>query len=195
MSWGRREHARNEVTLKTAAVSACVQRRVFQDIFKKVRKAIQFDDDEQEQLDASGIMSYQSLVASHVPQDALDVVEWMEEAEEALPGAVMLKDRHGTTSVKCAVFSWVCDLIQVRFPVLLFVCVHSMITSTPWQTRKSVQTTMYPCKPSRTRTFSTCTTAMLQTASALASLISRPAHQLHLQNLIRRPVFNITSFP
>jgi len=62
----------------------------------------------------------------------------MEEAEEALPGVVMLMDRHGTTSVKCPVFSWVCDLIQVRFPVLLSVCVHSM------------QTTMYPCEPSRT---------------------------------------------
>jgi len=36
----------DEVTLKTAAVSAFVQRRVFEDILKKVRKAIQFDDDD-----------------------------------------------------------------------------------------------------------------------------------------------------
>ena len=115
------------------------------------------------------------------------------EAEEALPGAVMLKDRQGTTSVKCAVFSWVCDLIQVRFPVLLSVCVHSMIASTPWQTRKSVQGTMYPCEPSRTfRTLSTCTVVILQTASNLPSLDSRPAHRLPLQSLIRTPAFNYT---
>ncbi|KIM59826.1 hypothetical protein SCLCIDRAFT_125474 [Scleroderma citrinum Foug A] len=132
----------NEVTLNTAAVSACVQRRVFEDFLKKVRKAIQFDGDDQEQLDASGVVTYQSLVASHVPQDALDAVEWMEEAEEALPGAVMLKDRHGTTSVKCAVFSWVCDLIQVRFP-------HSVANNeicaaynVPLRTLKSIANTL-----------------------------------------------------
>jgi len=95
-----------------------------------VRKAIQFDDDDQDHRGASENVTYQSLVASHVSQDAFDAVEWMEEAEEALPGAVMLKDRHGTTSVKCAVFSWVCDLMQVGFPVFLSVCVHSMIAST-----------------------------------------------------------------
>ena len=180
----------NEVTLNTAAVSACVQRRVFEDFLKKVRKAIQFDGDDQEQLDASGVVTYQSLVASHVSQDALDAVEWMEEAEEALPGAVMLKDRHGTTSVKCAVFSWVCDLIQVRFPVLLFVCVHSMIASTPWQTMKSVQPTVYPCELSRvSRILSICTAVISQTASDLAPLISRPGHWLLLQSLTRTLVF------
>ena len=36
----------NEVTLNTAAVSAWVQRCVFEDILKKVCKAIQFDDDD-----------------------------------------------------------------------------------------------------------------------------------------------------
>jgi len=124
----------NEVTLKTAAVSAFVQRRVFEDILKKVRKAIQFDDDDQDHRGASENVTHTSLVASHVSQDALDaVLEWMEKAEEALPAAVML----------------------------LSVCVHSMIASTPWQTRKSVQTTMYPCKPSRTsRTLSTCSAAL-----------------------------------
>ena len=146
---------------------------MFEDTLKKVRKAIQFDDDDQEQLDTSGIVSYQCLVASHVPQDALDALEWMEEAEEALPGAVILKDRHGTTSVKCEVFSWVCDLIQVCFLAFLSVCVHSMITSTPWQTRKSVQPTMYPYEsPRASRILSTCTAVISQTASALASPIS-----------------------
>ena len=43
----------NEVTLKTAAVSAFVQRRVFEDILKEVRKAIQFDDDDQDHRGAS----------------------------------------------------------------------------------------------------------------------------------------------
>jgi len=119
------------------------------------------------------------------------MVEWMEEAEEVLPGGVMLKDHHGTTSVKCAVFSWVCDLMQVHFPVLLSVCMHSMIASTPWQTGKSLQTTMYPCKPSRIlRTLSTCTVVILQTASNLPSLDSRPAHWLLLQSLIQAPIFN-----
>ena len=58
---------------------------------------------------------------SHVSQGVLDAVEWMEEAEEALLGVLMLPS----------------------------VCVHSMIASTPWQTRKSVQATTYPQKPSR----------------------------------------------
>ena len=59
---------------------------MFEDILKKVCKAIQFNDDDQEQLNTSGIVSYQSLFASHVSQDALGMVEWMEEAEEVLPG-------------------------------------------------------------------------------------------------------------
>ena len=127
-----------------------------------MRKAIQFDDDGQDHRGASENVTYQSLVASHVSQDALDAVEWMEEAEEALLGAV----------------------------ILLSVCMHSMIASTLWQTRKSVQTIMYPQKPSRaSRTLSTCTAVVSQTASTLPphqptsslAIPSKPYPNTHLQ--------------
>ena len=122
-------------------------------------------------------------------------MEEAEEAEEVLPGAVMLKDRHGTTLVKCVVFSWVCDLIQVRFPVLLSICVHSMIVSTLWQARIPVQTTMYLCKPSRIlRTLSTCTVMILQTTSNLPSLDSRPAQWLPSKSYLNTHPPSIT-FP
>ena len=113
----------NEVDLKTAAHAACVQPRAFEDFLKKVRKAIQLDDNQNQQGVMGGV-TYRSLVASYVSKDAQDAVEWMEEAEEALPGATLI-EYYSTTAVACGVFSWVCDLMEVLFFTFLLVCAYS----------------------------------------------------------------------
>ncbi|KAL4079788.1 hypothetical protein J3A83DRAFT_4212457, partial [Scleroderma citrinum] len=118
----------NEVSLNTAAVSACVQPRVFEDILKRVRKAIQFDDDNQEQRNHSGNVPYQRLIASHALRNAQNAVEWMEEAEAALPRVDMMKDRYGEDAVRCGVFLWVCELMEYTVSIKAF-CINYNVTS------------------------------------------------------------------
>ncbi|KAH7890666.1 hypothetical protein F5I97DRAFT_1837509 [Phlebopus sp. FC_14] len=99
-----------EVTLKSAAGSACVSQNEFSGIINTVRTA----------LGASGANShsqasaitYETLVDAYhiVPRD--EAVAWMQDAEDCIRSINLLRQRYGKNGVVCAVFYWVCQLME-----------------------------------------------------------------------------------
>ncbi|KAI5985859.1 hypothetical protein EDD15DRAFT_2300439 [Pisolithus albus] len=101
----------NEVSLQSAATAACVKSRVFEDMLKTVRTALQLDDGGDGQHGSGGDATYASLVMSHGVYPAKEAVRWMERAEGTLPQVEMMKKRYGSHLMTCAVFFWVYNLM------------------------------------------------------------------------------------
>ncbi|KAI6037505.1 hypothetical protein EDC04DRAFT_2702894 [Pisolithus marmoratus] len=96
----------NEVSLQSAATAACVKPRVFEDMLKTVRTALQLDEDRDGQHGCGGDATYHGLVASHGLHPPKEAVRWMEEAEGTLPQVEMMKKRYGLHLMTCAIFFW-----------------------------------------------------------------------------------------
>lgn len=101
----------NEVSLQSAATAACVKPRVFEDMLKTVRTALQLDGGGDGQHGSGGDATYQGLVMSHGVYPAKEAVRWMERAEGTLPQVEMMKKRYGSHLMTCAVFFWVFNLM------------------------------------------------------------------------------------
>ncbi|KAI6157007.1 hypothetical protein BKA82DRAFT_142420 [Pisolithus tinctorius] len=101
----------NEVSLQSAATAACVKPRVFEDMLKTVRTALQLDEDKDGQHGPGGDPTYQSLVACHGLYPPTEAVQWMEQAEDTLPQVEMMKRRYGLHVMTGAIFFWVYNLM------------------------------------------------------------------------------------
>ncbi|KAI6102534.1 hypothetical protein EV401DRAFT_758683 [Pisolithus croceorrhizus] len=101
----------NEVSLQSAATAACVMPRVFKDMLKTVRKALQLDDGGDGRHGAGGDPTYRSLATFHGVYPLKEPVRWMELAEGTLPQVEMMKRRYGFHLMTCAVFFWVYNLM------------------------------------------------------------------------------------
>ncbi|KAI6096690.1 hypothetical protein EDD17DRAFT_39040 [Pisolithus thermaeus] len=101
----------NEVSLQSAATAACVKPRVFEDMLKTVRAALQLDDGGDGRHGAGGDPTYRSLATSHGVYPLKEAVRWMELAEVTLPQVEMMKKRYGLHLMTCAIFFWVYNLM------------------------------------------------------------------------------------
>ncbi|KAI6095882.1 hypothetical protein EDD16DRAFT_1716957 [Pisolithus croceorrhizus] len=101
----------NEVSLQSAATAACVKPRVFEDMLKTVRTALQLDDGGDGRHGAGGDPTYRSLATSHGVYPLKEAVRWLELAEGTLPQVEMMKKRYGLHLMTCTVFSWVYNLM------------------------------------------------------------------------------------
>ncbi|KAI6145278.1 hypothetical protein BKA82DRAFT_7261 [Pisolithus tinctorius] len=101
----------NEVSLQSAATAACVKPRVFEDMLKTVRTALQLDDDPHGQRASGEDVTYQGLIVSHRLYPPQEAVRWMEQAEGTLPQVEMMKKRYGLHMMTCAIFFWVYNLM------------------------------------------------------------------------------------
>ncbi|KAI6116546.1 hypothetical protein EDD16DRAFT_1482420 [Pisolithus croceorrhizus] len=103
----------NEISLQSAATAACVKPRVFEDMLKTVRTALQLDDGGDGRHGAGGDPTYRSLATSHGVHPLKEAVRWMELAEVTLPQVEMIKKRYVLHLMTCAIFFWVYHLMGV----------------------------------------------------------------------------------
>ncbi|KAF9221077.1 hypothetical protein BS17DRAFT_785878 [Gyrodon lividus] len=96
-----------EVSLSVAAIAACVTQAVFSDTLKTIRTALHTDDE-----DHATDVTYDTLVSAHRIRPQEFAVAYMKDTETGLPRVDILKDRHGANVVSCAVFYWVCQLME-----------------------------------------------------------------------------------
>ncbi|KAI6094935.1 hypothetical protein EDD16DRAFT_1721215 [Pisolithus croceorrhizus] len=101
----------NEVSLQSVATAACVMPRVFKDMLKTVRTALQLDDGVDRRHGAGGDPTCRSLATFHGVYPLKEPVRWMELAEGTLPQVEMMKRRYGFHLMTCAVFFWVYNLM------------------------------------------------------------------------------------
>ena len=104
-----------EVSLQSAMSAACVTRAEFSDILGKVRAALRSEEGI-----AVANITYATLVDAYHVHPREDAIACMEDAEAALPCVDMLKEKHGANTLSCAVFYWVCQLMEVRFQIPMF---------------------------------------------------------------------------
>ncbi|KAF8128158.1 hypothetical protein EV363DRAFT_434615 [Boletus edulis] len=96
-----------EVSLQSAMSAACVSKAEFSDIFKTVRAALS-----SEERNATADITYETLVDAYRVHLREHGVACMEDAEAALPQVDILKERYGANVVLCAIFYWVCQLME-----------------------------------------------------------------------------------
>lgn len=89
--------------------AACVTQAEFSDILKKVRAALRIEEG-----NTSTNVTYETLVDAYHVHPREDAIACMEDAEAALPRVNILKERYGANILSCAVFYWVCQLMEVR---------------------------------------------------------------------------------
>lgn len=61
-------------------------------------------------------VTYKTLVSVYCIHPREEARACMEDAEAALPHVGILKENHGANVLSCAVFYWVCQLMEVRLP-------------------------------------------------------------------------------
>lgn len=99
----------SEVSLRSAVSAACVSKAEFSDILKKLRSVIGA-----EKGDTVTNLTYEVLVHAHHVRSGDRAIACMEDAEAVLPHVDVLKGRYGANVVSCAIFYWVCQLMEVR---------------------------------------------------------------------------------
>jgi len=89
--------------------AACVSKAEFSDILKKVRAALGSEEG-----NTVTDLTYETLVDAYHVHSREHAIACMEDAEAALPRVDVLKERYGANAVTCAIFYWVCQLMEVR---------------------------------------------------------------------------------
>ncbi|KAN0098041.1 hypothetical protein V8E55_002487 [Tylopilus felleus] len=98
----------SEVSYQSAMSAACVSKAEFGDILKKVRAAL-----DTEQGNTVTNITYETLADGYRVRSREHAIACMEDAGAALTHIDVLKERHGVHAVVCAVFYWVCQLMEV----------------------------------------------------------------------------------
>ncbi|KAG9312563.1 hypothetical protein JVU11DRAFT_6959 [Chiua virens] len=96
-----------EVSLQSAMSAACINQTEFSDILKKVRAALNTDES-----NTVSNVTYEKLVDTYHVLPREDVIACMQDAEVGVPRGDMLKERYGGLTLTCAIFYWVCQLIE-----------------------------------------------------------------------------------
>lgn len=132
-----------EVSLQSATSAACVTRTEFADILNKLRAALCTGEG-----NTVRDVTYEMLVDAYHVHPREDAVACMEDAEAALPRADILKDKYGANILTCAVFYWVCQLMEVRFwnPMFEWITTTTMYRNPPCRSDLSVNRILYPRK-------------------------------------------------
>jgi hypothetical protein len=110
------------VSQKAAVASACISQNDFTKALNVVRKAL---GPMERQLTRG--LNYRSLIGTYrvaLDEEALD---WMREAESSIPKVDMLRARHQASTVTCAIFYWICQIMEVCIvcPFIKGFLVHS----------------------------------------------------------------------
>jgi hypothetical protein len=98
----------DEVSQKAAVASACISQNDFTKALNVVRKAL----GPMERQQTRGL-NYRSLIGTYRVAPAEEALEWMREAESSIPKVDMLRARHRASAVTCAIFYWICQIMEV----------------------------------------------------------------------------------
>ncbi|KAG2058232.1 hypothetical protein BDR06DRAFT_1018477 [Suillus hirtellus] len=99
----------NEVSQKAAVASACISQNDFTKALNIVRQALG-STAQQHTRD----LDYRSLIGTYHVAPAEEALDWMHEAESSIPKVDMLRMRHQTSTVTCAIFYWICQIMEVQ---------------------------------------------------------------------------------
>ncbi|KIK41596.1 hypothetical protein CY34DRAFT_107261 [Suillus luteus UH-Slu-Lm8-n1] len=99
----------DEVSQKAAVASACISQNDFTKALNVVRKAL----GPMERQQTRGL-NYRSLIGTYRVAPAEEALEWMREAESSIPKVDMLRARHRASAVTCAIFYWICQIMEVQ---------------------------------------------------------------------------------
>ncbi|KAG1823777.1 uncharacterized protein BJ212DRAFT_1326654 [Suillus subaureus] len=99
----------NEVSQKAAVASACISQNDFTKALNVVRKAL----GPMGRQHTRGL-NYRSLIGTYRVMPAEEALEWMREAESSIPKVDMLRTRHQASTVTCAIFHWICQIMEVQ---------------------------------------------------------------------------------
>ncbi|KAG2352594.1 hypothetical protein BDR07DRAFT_1615638 [Suillus spraguei] len=99
----------NEVSQKAAVASACISQNDFTKALNIVRQAL----DSVGKQHTRGL-NYRSLIDTYRVVPAEEALEWMREAESSIPKVDMLRTRYKASTVTCAIFYWICQVIEVQ---------------------------------------------------------------------------------
>ncbi|KAG2339479.1 hypothetical protein BDR05DRAFT_1003297 [Suillus weaverae] len=99
----------NEVSQKAAVASACISQTDFTKALNVVRKALGPIGRQH-----TRGLNYRSLIGTYRVAPAEEALEWMLEAESSIPNVDMLRTRHRASTVTCAIFYWICQIMEVQ---------------------------------------------------------------------------------
>ncbi|KAG2142374.1 hypothetical protein DEU56DRAFT_911077 [Suillus clintonianus] len=100
----------NEVSQKAAVASACISQRDFSRSLDVVRQAL---GPSKSQHQTRGL-NYRSLIGTWRVAPANEALEWMREAESSVPKIDLLRTRHRASTVTCAIFYWICQIMEIQ---------------------------------------------------------------------------------
>ncbi|KAG2133448.1 hypothetical protein BD769DRAFT_1354091 [Suillus cothurnatus] len=99
----------NEVSQKAAVASACISQNDFTKALNFVRKALGPIGRQH-----TRGLNYRSLIDTYRVALGEEALEWMHEAESSIPKVDMLRTRHQASTVTCAIFYWICQIMEVQ---------------------------------------------------------------------------------
>lgn len=102
---------------KAAVASACISQNDFTKALSIVRQALG-STAQQHTRD----LDYRSLIGTYHVAPAEEALEWMRGAESSIPKVDMLRMRHQASTVTCAIFYWICQIMEVCiiYPLNIF---------------------------------------------------------------------------
>ncbi|KAH7925595.1 hypothetical protein BV22DRAFT_1088762 [Leucogyrophana mollusca] len=99
-----------EITEKTALTSACISRALFTKDLSTVRAALQSHEDATRSRD----VTYEALIRTYRVTPASEALDWMEEVETCFPQIELSRQRYGIAAIKCAIFYWTSDAMEIH---------------------------------------------------------------------------------
>ncbi|KAG2134050.1 uncharacterized protein EDB93DRAFT_853627 [Suillus bovinus] len=99
----------NDVSQKAAVASACISQKDFTKALNVVRTALGPTGKQH-----TRGLNYRSLIGTYRVAPADEALEWMREAESSIPKVDMLRARHQASTVTCAIFYWICQIMEVQ---------------------------------------------------------------------------------
>ncbi|KAG1725064.1 uncharacterized protein EDB91DRAFT_1169380 [Suillus paluster] len=99
----------NEVSQKAAIASACISQNDFTKALNTVRQALGPTGKQH-----TRGLNYRSLIGTYRVAPPDEALEWMREVESSVPKVDMLRTRHRASTVTCAIFYWICQIMEVQ---------------------------------------------------------------------------------
>ncbi|KAG0697229.1 hypothetical protein DFH29DRAFT_1003894 [Suillus ampliporus] len=99
----------NEVSQKAAVASACISQNDFTKALNTVRKALGPTGKQH-----TRGLNYRSLIGTYRVSPHDEALEWMREVESSVPKVEMLRTRYRASTVICAIFYWICQIMEVQ---------------------------------------------------------------------------------
>ncbi|KAH7905447.1 hypothetical protein BJ138DRAFT_1164751 [Hygrophoropsis aurantiaca] len=99
-----------EFTEKAALASACMSKSLFTKDLNIVRALVNAQTDQARFQD----ITYEALIRAHHVAPASEALDWMEEVEATFPHADTSLKKYGLPTIKCVVFYWVTDAMEIH---------------------------------------------------------------------------------